>query len=57
MFGFFFQSIDKEIVTHGLKKVFRQRLEVLKTNPLDKRLDWVMFGGRKMVPTASNFCL
>ncbi|KAG7586989.1 hypothetical protein ISN45_Aa02g022330, partial [Arabidopsis thaliana x Arabidopsis arenosa] len=32
--------------------VFRQRLRFGKTNSLDKRLDWVMFGGRKMVPTA-----
>ncbi|KAG7590071.1 hypothetical protein ISN44_As07g022790 [Arabidopsis suecica] len=32
--------------------VFRQGLRFGKTNSFDKRLDWVMFGGRKIVPTA-----
>jgi hypothetical protein len=55
MFGFLCQFLDKNHITHGLKKSLHRDLRFKITNSLDKRLDWLMFGGRKMVPTASNF--
>ena len=55
MFGFLFHFLDNDQVTHGLKQSLDRDMGFEVTNSLDKRLDWVMFGGRKMVPTASNF--
>jgi hypothetical protein len=46
MFGFLSQFLDKNQVTHGLKKSLHRDLRFNITNSLDKRLDWVMFGGR-----------
>ncbi|KAL9288767.1 hypothetical protein AtNW77_Chr4g0309741 [Arabidopsis thaliana] len=54
MFGFLFHFLDNDQVTHGLKQSLDRDMGFEVTNSLDKRLDWVMFGGRKMVPTASN---
>ncbi|VYS64534.1 unnamed protein product [Arabidopsis thaliana] len=43
-----FKSLDKAQVTHGLKRSLDRDLRFEVTNLLDKRLDCVMFGGRKI---------
>jgi|APAra0007618257_1042622.scaffolds.fasta_scaffold04039_6 hypothetical protein len=46
MFSFLFQSLDKDQVTHDLEKSLDRDLRFEVTHPLDKRLDWVIFGVR-----------
>jgi len=40
MFGFFCQSLDKDLFTHGLKHVFGERLEVRSNQSFTQKIGW-----------------